>query len=516
MDVVYQPSHVTRPMPLPGRAARVACAMPLQAVPWVLLALATGAVAWAATHDAPAATLGLCVDRVTSVVALLVAGIGVVSFRYAERCMVGHARRREFLAWMAATVGCAVVLAMADALPLLIGAWIALGTCLDRVLRFFRERPEASAAAGRARTVSWIGDALLVCACAVAWGAWGSASVTDAAASASTVRDSAALTAFALVLCAAVIVKSAQVPLHGWLPDTMEAPTPVSALMHAGIVNAGGVLLIRLAPAVERVPEAWLLLSAFGTASMVVAAPATWFGARAKTALAWSTVSQMGFMLVQCALCAFPAALLHIVGHGLYKAWSFLRAGEVPPAVRLPAPHATRALSVLLLGTAVSALSLAAWASAFGLADAAGPGKIALLAIVAIAVGQCWVALLGRRRACLRAALARIAASAACSAFAPAVACALYAAAALWLGSAAPTVRQGSGTTAWIAAAVPVTAIAVLAAVHAAMPALEGRRFGERLRIHAMSGFYLGVIANRALDRVNDLFRTTTNGVTRA
>lgn len=463
-----------------------------------------------------AGLLGLRIDRVTSVVALLVAAIGMVSFRYSARCLEGHARRHEFLGWMAATVGCAVALAVANAIPLLIAAWIGVGACLDRLLRFFRERPGALATAGRTRMIGRLGDILLCAAFAVAWGSWGATSVTGAAAAASAAGAGAALTGFSLLLCAAVILKSAQVPMHGWLPDTMEAPTPVSALMHAGIVNAGGVLLVRLAPAIERVPESWLLLSVFGTASMLVAAPATWFSARAKTALAWSTVSQMGFMLVQCALCAFPAALLHIVGHGLYKAWSFLRAGEVPRAAHAPAPSAARAIALLSLGTALSAVSLAAWAHAFGLVAGVGPGKLALLAIVAIAVGQCWVSLLGRRRASPRATLARIAASTACSTVAPAIACAMYLAATRWLGPAAGGPALHGGPAAWLAAGLPVAAIAALAAIHAAMPALERHRIGTRLRIHAASGFYLGIIANRAIDRIHDLFRTTIPGVTRA
>jgi NAD(P)H-quinone oxidoreductase subunit 5 len=516
MRVVYRESYnAARPPRVASRAPQ-ARGIGLEPVLWIALAMAISTVAWAATHDAPAAGLGLRVDRITSAIAVLVAGIGVVTYRYAERCLHGNARRRVFQAWMAATVGCAVVLAMADALPLLVGAWIAMGACLDRLLRFFRARPEAIAAADRTRTVSMIGDMLLVAAFAIAWSAWGSTTVTEVSAAATAAPDGSALTIFTLLLCAAVIVKSAQVPLHGWLPDTMEAPTPVSALMHAGIINAGGVLLIRLSPAIERVPEAWLLLSAFGTASMLVAVPASWVSPRAKTGLAWSTVSQMGFMLVQCALCAFPVALLHIIGHGLYKAWSFLRAGEVPPLHRSPAPHASRALLLLLAGTVISAVSLAAWATAFELAAQAGPGKAALLATVALAVGQCWVALLGRRRACLKATLARVAASMACSTVAPAIACALYSAAALWIDPSL-TARGGSaGTAAWIAAALPVAAIVLLATMHAAWPSLELRPIGHQLRIHAISGFYVGTLASRAIDRIRELFRTTNNGMTHA
>lgn len=485
-------------------------------MPWIVLGVALGAVSWAATHSDPAATLGMRVDRVTSVVALLVAAVGLVSFRYAERCLEGNSRRREFLSWMAATIGCSAVLALADAVPVLIAAWIGVGSCLDRLLRFFRDRPDAAITAQRALTLSRLGDALLVGAGLVAWSAWGATSVSATATAASVADAGIVLSSFTLLLCAGVIVKSAQVPLHGWLPETMEAPTPVSALMHAGIINAGGALLIRLAPAIERVPESWVLLSVCGTASILVATPAGWMHSRAKTALAWSTVSQMAFMLVQCALCAFPAALLHIVGHGTYKAWSFLRAGEVPPEEPAPAPSAPRALSLLLVGTILSALSLAVWARAFGLSTGAGVGKFALLGIVSIAIGQSWVALLGRRRASLNATASRAGAALAFSAAAPALACALYAGATWWLGRPMIGSSAFSGAAAWVAAGVPMAAIAALAAIHAAMPALERSRAVARLRIHALSGFYAGIAAHRVIDRINDLFRTTINGVTRA
>lgn len=516
MNVVYLASHVARRSLHDPRSEGRAPSLALRWMPWLALVVASCALAWAATHDGPEAMLGMCVDRVTSAVALLVAAIGVVTFRYAERCLEGHEGRGEFLGWMAATIGCAAVLAMADSLPLLVGAWFAVGSCLDRLLRFFRGRPDAAVTARRALTLGRIGDALLIAACAVAWSAWGATSVTATAAAAAAAEPGAALTAFSLLLCAAVIVKSAQVPVHGWLPETMEAPTPVSALMHAGIVNAGGALLIRMAPAVERVPESWLLLSAFGTLSILVATPTVWVQARAKTALAWSTVSQMGFMLVQCALCAFPAALLHIIGHGLYKAWSFLRAGEVPPQAAASAPCASRALALLLLGTLVSAASLWEWARVFGLSAGAGAGKVALLVILAIAAGQSWMALLGRRRASIKATLARAAASLAFSAAAPALACALYALAAWWIGRPMPGNGSFSGAAAWVAAGLPVAAISALAAAHAAMPALERARFGARLRIHALSGFYLGIAVYRVTDRIRDFLRTTTYGVNRA
>ena len=139
-----------------------------------------------------------------------------------------------------------------------------------------------------------------------------------------------ALTAIALLVTTAALTKSGQFPFHSWLPETMEAPTPVSALMHAGIINAGGALLLRFSPLIARSEASLLLLSLVGTVTLMLGMVSMWAQVKVKRTLAWSTVSQMGFMMVQCGLGVYPAAALHMVGHGFYKARSFLGTGTAP------------------------------------------------------------------------------------------------------------------------------------------------------------------------------------------
>jgi NAD(P)H-quinone oxidoreductase subunit 5 len=135
---------------------------------------------------------------------------------------------------------------------------------------------------------------------------------------------------FAAVLTVlAVALKSAQLPFHGWLTQVMEAPTPVSALLHAGVVNIGGFLVIRLAPWFTEAEFARLLLIVVGLVTTVVGALVMTTRISVKVALAWSTIAQMGFMLVQCGLGAWHLALLHLVAHSLYKAHAFLGWGTV-------------------------------------------------------------------------------------------------------------------------------------------------------------------------------------------
>ncbi|MHB1668068.1 proton-conducting transporter transmembrane domain-containing protein, partial [Thiomonas sp.] len=132
-----------------------------------------------------------------------------------------------------------------------------------------------------------------------------------------------------VLLVLGVALKTAQIPAHGWLIQVMEAPTPVSALLHAGVVNLGGFVLIRLGFLLDAVPMAQWLLVGLGSATALLAGLSMLTRVSIKVRLAWSTCAQMGFMLVECGLGLYTLALAHIVGHSLYKAYAFLRAGSM-------------------------------------------------------------------------------------------------------------------------------------------------------------------------------------------
>ncbi len=157
-------------------------------------------------------------------------------------------------------------------------------------------------------------------------------------------RDKAPLIISAAALLAvAALLKSAQFPTHGWLTEVMETPTPVSALLHAGVVNAGGFLLIRFADVMLQAPVVLAVLVMVGGFTAIVGSVVMLTQPTVKTSLAWSTVAQMGFMILQCGLALFPIALLHIVAHSLYKAHSFLSSGsavERVASIRRPGPVA--------------------------------------------------------------------------------------------------------------------------------------------------------------------------------
>ena len=176
-------------------------------------------------------------------------------------------------------------------------------------------------------------------AAALAWREVGSGSLSALWTHVAQAGLSPAVHASAVALVLAVLLRTASLPIHGWLVQVMEAPTPVSALLHAGVVNLGGFVLIRFAPLLDQAGPARALLLAFGLATAVLAGMVMLTRISIKVRLAWSTVAQMGFMLLECALGLYTLAALHLIGHSLYKAHAFLSASTVVRRTRLHALH---------------------------------------------------------------------------------------------------------------------------------------------------------------------------------
>ena len=189
----------------------------------------------------------------------------------------------------------------------------------------------------------------------------------------------------------AAVLKSAQFPFHGWLPDTMETPTPVSALMHAGIINAGGFLIIRFSPLMAQAPKALELLAAVGGFTALFGSLVMITQTSVKRTLAFSTVAQMGFMMLQCGLGAFALALLHITAHSLYKAHAFLSSGSVIAASRSagsPPARSYRGLLGALAAFAVAGVLVALLSFLSGSAPWEDSGRFGLGLILVVALAQ--------------------------------------------------------------------------------------------------------------------------------
>jgi len=318
---------------------------------------------WPGVAAAALATLGLAgalaerTDVAGAALALLIVALTVVVQVYASRNLRGDPRARSFFALSSlAALGSTTAIAADDVVLLAVG-WTLSTLSMIALIASGGSGPQTRIAVRRSAVALLIGDAALWAAAVVAAASTGSMSL---AALGSLERTSAALVG-ALVAIAA-IARAGSFPLHGWLPATAATTTPVSALLHAGFVNAGALLLLRFS-AVPSDLGPWIAGIA-GAITLVIATLAMLTRADVKGRLVHSTAAQMGFLLLVCALGAYGLAFVHVIGHALFKASLFLGAGSaVEHALReRRLPHSTPSQvggvvgTVLVLSAATAAL----------------------------------------------------------------------------------------------------------------------------------------------------------------
>lgn len=278
------------------------------------------------------ALVGLSADRVGGVLITLTALVGVVVQSFASRSLRSDPRARRFHVLALVLTAATVTVAIAATSSGLVVAWVA--TSLALVALVGHRAPWAPAVEAQRRT-GWsflIGDSALLAAAVVALATIGDIDMRSVGADAIALDAERivgidAVTVIALLLVLAGVARSALVPIHRWLPSTLAAPTPVSALLHAGVVNGAGVLLIRFSPIYASSVSAMTVAFVLGLMTAFLATAVMLVRTDVKGGLVWSTSGQMGFMVLQLGVGAFAAALFHIVGHALYKATMFLGAG---------------------------------------------------------------------------------------------------------------------------------------------------------------------------------------------
>lgn len=316
-----------------------------------------------AEPGAPGVVLpGLAVTLTGAWVALLVQFLGTVIGVFSSRYLQGEPGQPRYVAALSGVLAAVHLLLLADHWLVLVVAWSAVGMALRHLLCFYADRPFALLAAHKKRLADRLADLLLIAAAALAWQEVGSGSLSDLSRHLEGGSPSTALQASAILLAIAVVLRTALLPVHGWMIQVMEAPTPVSALLHAGVVNLGGFVLIRFAPLFEAAPVARWLLVGVGLATALLSGLAMLTRISIKVRLAWSTVAQMGFMVMECGLGLYSLALLHLIGHSLYKAHTFLASSTAVESTRLRTMHGVTAPSVasLLVAPLVSSILVGA------------------------------------------------------------------------------------------------------------------------------------------------------------
>ena len=314
------------PLPTPSdggtRAANV-----LTKAAWLLWIASCGALAATVRGGRAWELTGLVrVDGLTVVMWVTVTFFSGIVHSYSRRYMAGSRGIDRFFARVFGFTLIVMVLVAADAFVLFGAAWLAMGLVMADLIGQARGWPQAQSAASLARRHFLASSALLAAALATLWWATGATTVSGVASAAGTAPMPFLLAGGMLLLAA--MVQSALLPFQTWLLSSMTAPTPASALMHAGFVNAGGVLLVRFAPVVTVDSRFMLAIVLVGAASALGGKLLKTVQTDVKGALGCSTVGQMGFMIMQVGLGFFGAAIAHLILHGFYKAYQFLIAGS--------------------------------------------------------------------------------------------------------------------------------------------------------------------------------------------
>ena len=279
--------------------------------------------------------LSLLVDPLSSVMMLVVTGIGSLIHVYSLGYMAHDDDRPRFFSYLNLFTFFMLLLVLGGSLPLLFVGWEGVGLCSYLLIGFWYKRDSASAAGLKAFVVNRVGDAGLILGMIFIYHAFGSLDLVDIADNAGALAPEqlwewGPVTIACLLLFVGATGKSAQIPLHVWLPDAMEGPTPVSALIHAAtMVTAGVYMVARLGPLYHQSETAMAVVAVTGAATALMAGTIAIVQNDIKRVLAYSTVSQLGFMFLAAGVGAFGVAVFHLYTHAFFKALLFLGSGSV-------------------------------------------------------------------------------------------------------------------------------------------------------------------------------------------
>lgn len=288
--------------------------------------------------------IGISIDRLTAVMLILVTTVSTLVHIYTIGYMHGEPGYARFFAYIALFTFSMLMLVMADNLLQLFVFWEAVGLCSYLLIGHWYERASACAAATKAFLVNRVGDFGFILGLFLVWYSFGSLDYATVFAHAQDLASKttnllgpfggtwevSVMTMICLLLFTGAVGKSAQVPLHVWLPDAMEGPTPISALIHAAtMVTAGVFMVARLSPLYNLSPTAMTVVALVGGLTMMLGATIALTQTDIKRVVAYSTMSQLGYMVMACGLGAYSAGMYHLLTHGAFKALLFLGCGSV-------------------------------------------------------------------------------------------------------------------------------------------------------------------------------------------
>ena len=277
--------------------------------------------------------MGLYVDQLTACLLIVVTTIGMLVHLYSVGYMAHDPGRWRFFAYLNLFMFSMLLLVLGDSWLTVFAAWELVGLCSYLLIGFWYPKRSAALAAKKAFIVNRVGDVGFALGIMLIWV---STLTLDIRRSFELIAelDQTTIAAIALLVFCGAVGKSAQFPLHVWLPDAMEGPTPVSALIHAAtMVNAGVYLIARANPIFALAPGVMVIVAAIGIFTAILAASIAFTQTDIKRVLAYSTLSQLGYMFAALGVGAFTAAIFHLMAHGFFKGLLFLGSGSVIHAV---------------------------------------------------------------------------------------------------------------------------------------------------------------------------------------
>ena len=380
------------------RTRRQAGARLSASLQWVGVALAAVLVVLVAVHGTVDAgihsgrsvVVGLSANRLTVTLIALVLGIGAIVQSFSVRYLRTDPRSARFVIGAGVLIASMTVVAASTTMAGLLAGWVLASIGFLAIVGYRPDLPGVRPSTRRTAVAFLIGDGALVVATLIVAVRVGNITLVGPG-SLSHVADrlGGAGTIVALLVVTAALARCAQGPFGPWLPGTVAAPTPVSALLHAGFVNGGGILLIRTGAIASSSAVAMVVAFAVASATAVAATAIMAQRSDVKSELAYSTMGQMGFMVAECAVGAFGAGVVHLIGHALYKATLFLGSGAQMPRPGCVTPEADSAPTfgrVVMAGVAGLA-SLGVVLSAPGISGHRASGPLVLFVALTAGVG---------------------------------------------------------------------------------------------------------------------------------
>lgn len=445
-------------------------------------------------------TFAVFFDPLSAMMSLLIAYVAWIITRFSIKYLDGDSNEGRYYKWLLVCLGAILGLVVSGNLIQLFGFWILTSLALHQLLIHYSNRPWAIWTARKKFLISRLGDVFLAAAIFLTYQIWGTVELevlfANVEATASLGIHDPRVTIVCVLFVLSALTKSAQFPFHTWLPDTLETPTPVSALMHAGIINAGGFLLIRLYPIVGQSGIALSLCLLIGGITCLLGGIIMTTQSSIKKKLAYSTMSQMGFMMMQCGVGAFSAAFVHIIFHSLYKSHAFLRSGSAVANHKSRDPENQISVAqnswAIALGTAASFGLLAGTGWLLGIDVVQADGRVLLGLILALSLAQI---------------LAEVIRSRSTKTVLLGVSVVLLLAGVYLFSHEAmhrlafeiyPGELPVFGPAMWIVVGVVTLGFAGLAGFQIARGKIGNSSFVQAVYVHALNGFYLDIAARRA------------------